>query len=96
MARTLRLDSESPLLSPRNSSSPNIDVITTGNHVWDKREIVDYFQMVEGNGHGPARRVLRPANYPADMPGSGVYEGMKGKVPYVVIDSAGTRLHGIQ
>ena len=42
----------------------NIDVITTGNHVWDKREIVDYFQMVEGNGHGPARRVLRPANYP--------------------------------
>ena len=23
----------------------NIDVITTGNHVWDKREIVDYFQM---------------------------------------------------
>ena len=36
----------------------NIDVITTGNHVWDKREIIDYFQMVEGNGHGPARRVL--------------------------------------
>src|SRR5215467_889820 len=24
----------------------NIDVITTGNHVWDKREIIDYFQMV--------------------------------------------------
>jgi metallophosphoesterase (TIGR00282 family) len=67
----------------------NIDVITTGNHVWDKREIIDYFQMVEGNGHGPARRVLRPANYPADMPGSGVYEGMKGKVPYAVINLQG-------
>ena len=67
----------------------NIDVITTGNHVWDKREIVDYFQMVEGNGHGPARRVLRPANYPSDMPGSGVYEGMKGKVPYAVINLQG-------
>jgi metallophosphoesterase (TIGR00282 family) len=67
----------------------NVDVITTGNHVWDKREIVDYFQMVEGNGHGPARRVLRPANYPADMPGSGVYEGMKGKVPYAVINLQG-------
>ncbi len=26
----------------------NVDVITTGNHVWDKREIIDYFQMVEG------------------------------------------------
>ena len=67
----------------------NIDVITTGNHVWDKREIIDYFQMVEGNGHGPARRVLRPANYPADMPGSGVYQGMKGKVPYAVINLQG-------
>src|SRR5205823_8543273 len=67
----------------------NIDVVTTGNHVWDKREIVDYFQMVEGNGHGPARRVLRPANYPADMPGTGVYQGLKGKVPYAVINLQG-------
>jgi len=67
----------------------NIDVITTGNHVWDKREIVDYFQLVEGNGRGPARRVLRPANYPADMPGSGFYEGFKGKVPYAVINLQG-------
>jgi metallophosphoesterase (TIGR00282 family) len=67
----------------------NIDVITTGNHVWDKREIVDYFLMVEGNGHGPARRVLRPANYPADMPGWGLYEGFKGKIPYAVINLQG-------
>jgi len=67
----------------------NIDVITTGNHVWDKREIVDYFHMIEGNGRGPARRVLRPANYPADMPGWGLYEGTKGKVPYAVINLQG-------
>ena len=67
----------------------NIDVITTGNHVWDKREIVDYFQMVEGNGHGPARRILRPANYPSDMPGRGLYEGRKGQVPYAVINLQG-------
>jgi metallophosphoesterase (TIGR00282 family) len=67
----------------------NIDVITTGNHVWDKREIIDYFQMVEGNGQGPARRVLRPANYPADMPGSGLFQGHKGKVPYAVINLQG-------
>ncbi len=33
-----------------------IDVITTGNHVWDKREIVDYFQMADGNLHSMARR----------------------------------------
>ena len=57
----------------------NIDVITTGNHVWDKREILDYFQMVEGNGTALQRRVLRPANYPADMPGWGLYQGHKGR-----------------
>src|SRR6202030_1396112 len=67
----------------------NIDVITTGNHVWDKREIVDYFQMVEGNGHGPQRRLLRPANYPSDMPGWGLYQGQKAKVPYAVINLQG-------
>src|ERR1700682_708359 len=41
-----------------------LDVLTTGNHIWDKREIYDYF----------ARRpaLLRPANYPAPAPGSGV------------------------
>jgi 2',3'-cyclic-nucleotide 2'-phosphodiesterase len=67
----------------------NIDVITTGNHVWDKREILDYFQTVEGNGRGPAQRVLRPANYPPDMPGWGLYEGHKDKVPYAVINLQG-------
>jgi 2',3'-cyclic-nucleotide 2'-phosphodiesterase len=66
-----------------------IDVLTTGNHVWDKREIVDYFQTPDGDRHGPARRVLRPANYPADMPGWGVYEGKKNGVPYAVIDLQG-------
>ena len=67
----------------------NVDVITTGNHVWDKREIIDYFQMVEGNGRGPQRRVLRPANYPPDMPGWGVYQGYKAKTPYAVINLQG-------
>ena len=67
----------------------NIDVITTGNHVWDKHEIVDYFQAVGTNGHGPARRVLRPANYPADMPGWGFYQGVKGRTPYAVINLQG-------
>ena len=32
-----------------------IDVITTGNHIWDKREIIDYFQSADGNPHSPAR-----------------------------------------
>ena len=41
-----------------------LDVLTTGNHVWDKREIYNYFA-----GHP---RLLRPANYPEGLPGAGV------------------------
>jgi metallophosphoesterase (TIGR00282 family) len=66
-----------------------VDVLTTGNHVWDKREIVDYFASVDGDAHGPARRVLRPANYASDLPGRGVYEGRKHDIPYAVINLQG-------
>jgi len=40
-----------------------LDVLTSGNHIWDKREVYDYFERQP--------RLLRPANYP-DAPGSGV------------------------
>lgn len=40
-----------------------VDVLTSGNHVWDKRELYDYL--------GRQPRLLRPANYPQG-PGSGV------------------------
>jgi 2',3'-cyclic-nucleotide 2'-phosphodiesterase len=66
-----------------------IDVMTTGNHVWDKREIIEYFQMADDNPHSPARRILRPANFPASMPGWGVYEGQKNGVSYAVINLQG-------
>lgn len=66
-----------------------IDVLTTGNHIWDKREIVDYFEAADGNPHSPACRLLRPANYPPGMPGWGVYEGRKGQVPYAVLNLQG-------
>jgi metallophosphoesterase (TIGR00282 family) len=66
-----------------------IDVITTGNHVWDKREIVDYLQAENGNPHSMARRLLRPANYPLGMPGWGFYEGRKNDVPYAVVNLQG-------
>jgi metallophosphoesterase (TIGR00282 family) len=67
----------------------NIAVLTTGNHVWDKREIIEYLQTANGNPHSPARRVLRPANYPAGTPGVGMYEGRVGDVPYAVINLQG-------
>jgi len=66
-----------------------IDVITTGNHIWDKREIIDYFEAADGNPHSPARRVLRPANYAPGTPGWGMYEGSKNDVHYAVIDLQG-------
>jgi metallophosphoesterase (TIGR00282 family) len=66
-----------------------IEVLTTGNHVWDKREIIDYFEMANGNQHSMARRLLRPANYHSGMPGWGVYEGSKSGVPYAVINLQG-------
>ena len=40
-----------------------IDVITSGNHIWDKREIYDYLDT--------DRPVLRPINYPDTAPGRG-------------------------
>ncbi len=49
-------------------------VITTGNHIWDKREIFDYM-AVPADSHERGRRILRPANYAAGTPGFGVYEG---------------------
>lgn len=66
-----------------------IDVLTTGNHIWDKREIIGYFESADGNPHSPARRLLRPANYPPGMPGWGMYQGKKNDVPYAVLNLQG-------
>jgi metallophosphoesterase (TIGR00282 family) len=40
-----------------------VDVITTGNHIWDQREIIPYLETEP--------RLLRPLNYPATAPGRG-------------------------
>jgi len=67
-----------------------IDVITTGNHIWDKREIIDYMNSANGNEASLARRVLRPANYPAGSPGFGWYQGRTHSgVAYAVINLQG-------
>jgi hypothetical protein len=50
-------------------------VLTTGNHVWDKKEIIDYLKGVPADSHERPRRILRPANYAPETPGYGVYEG---------------------
>jgi metallophosphoesterase (TIGR00282 family) len=66
------------------------DVLTTGNHVWDKRELIDYIGAELPEGHTRGRRVLRPANLQAGLPGFGVYEGTTASgVDYAVIDLMG-------
>ena len=54
-------------------------VVTTGDHVWDQQEIVDYFPTEP--------RLLRPLNYPEGTPGGGsvVLETAKGKVGVVLV-----------
>src|SRR5881398_2146190 len=42
-----------------------VDVMTSGNHIWDKKEALDYI--------GAEPRLLRPANYPAGAPSNGSY-----------------------
>ena len=49
-------------------------VITTGNHIWDKKEIFEYM-TVPADSHTRGRRVLRPANYAVGTPGFGLYQG---------------------
>jgi len=44
-----------------------VDVMTSGNHVWDKKEVLEYIPR--------ERRLLRPANFPAGVPGRGSYLG---------------------
>lgn len=59
----------------------NVHVLTSGNHIWDKRAILDYF---------PAQaRLLRPANYP-NAPGTGLYLGTTAAgVRYAVLNLQG-------
>ena len=61
-----------------------VDVITTGNHVWDQREIIPHFDK--------ERRLLRPHNYPKTAPGRGVAEFADRRGRKVVVIHAMARL----
>ncbi len=64
-------------------------VLTTGNHVWDKREIIEYLQ-VPAESHERQRRILRPANYVEGTPGFGWYQGqLENGQSYAVINLQG-------
>lgn len=59
-----------------------VDVLTGGNHIWDKKEGIP---LLQGDG-----RILRPANYPSGVSGRGwgVFRGRSGS-PYAVVSLIG-------
>jgi 2',3'-cyclic-nucleotide 2'-phosphodiesterase len=54
-------------ITPKNVQffkNHGVDIITSGNHIWDSRDIYPYFAQ--------HKDLLRPANFPRDCPGSGI------------------------
>lgn len=58
-----------------------VDVITLGNHAWDKKEIFNFIE--------DADRVVRPANYPQGTPGRGWTVVTAGGVSVAVVQLLG-------
>jgi metallophosphoesterase (TIGR00282 family) len=60
----------------------HIDVLTSGNHIWDKKEVMEFVDDYE--------TLLRPANYPEGAPGRGsVVIPSRGGIPVGVLNLAG-------
>ncbi|MGH9957935.1 MAG: TIGR00282 family metallophosphoesterase [Pyrinomonadaceae bacterium] len=58
-----------------------IDVMTSGNHIFDKKEAIEYVARQP--------RLLRPANYPPGTPGSGLWQGEVSGLKVAVINLMG-------
>jgi 2',3'-cyclic-nucleotide 2'-phosphodiesterase len=59
-----------------------LDVLTSGNHVWDKAEVYGYLDSQP--------RLLRPANYRSSLPGRGLVTGKTAQgQPYAVLNLQG-------
>jgi metallophosphoesterase (TIGR00282 family) len=71
-------------ISPQNAEqlfAAGVDVMTSGNHIFDKREVVPYIERQP--------RLLRPANYPAGTPGRGLWVGEVNGAPVAVFNLMG-------
>lgn len=62
-------------------ASSGVDVMTGGNHIWDKREAIALLDS--------RNDVLRPANYPSDVPGKGLFIGAVGHSSIAVLSLQG-------
>jgi metallophosphoesterase (TIGR00282 family) len=61
--------------------SNGIDVMTSGNHIFDKKEAIEYIRKEP--------RLLRPANYPPNTPGKGAWVGEVNSIKVAVINLMG-------
>ena len=62
-------------------SDCGIDCFTSGNHIWDKREIYEYIETAD--------KLIRPINYPENTPGVGSRVFEKGGIKIAVINALG-------
>src|SRR5688572_25065384 len=60
-----------------------VDCMTSGNHIWDKREIIPLI--------GQIPHLLRPANYPPGQPGKGSFvgQGKDSRTPVATLNLSG-------
>jgi 2',3'-cyclic-nucleotide 2'-phosphodiesterase len=60
-----------------------VDCMTSGNHIWDKREILPHVEQIP--------QLLRPLNYPAGQPGRGSHVGRAkdSRVPVATLNLSG-------
>ena len=61
----------------REIHDAGVDVITSGDHLWDQREVIG---LLEKDPH-----FVRPLNYPKDTPGHGYVFWQKGELPQVAV-----------
>lgn len=67
----------------RDLLAAGIDVLTSGNHIWDKKEVFNFIDDVPN--------LLRPANYPPGAPGRGwtIATCRNGTIPVAVVNLSG-------
>jgi hypothetical protein len=66
-----------------------VDCLTSGNHIWDKKEILGMIDLIP--------QLLRPLNYPKQQPGRGSHVGRsrRGRVPVATLNLSGrVFMHG--
>lgn len=65
----------------QKASTYGVDMQTSGNHIWDRFEIVRYFDLKP--------KLLRPANYPPQVPGAGSYIDIVGDFKIGILNLMG-------